>query len=124
MTSVPSSKVLLDINDDGPFSRAQEKPRLLNSTVSVIGPSEDGSGVTFSNTRSRKSGGLFSIPPPPAFSSRTSRVPPRPEQEQSLLDFDDFESPRTASIPKPTPRTDDKSGVGLSAQDLSFFEGF
>ncbi|KAF9784995.1 hypothetical protein BJ322DRAFT_801842 [Thelephora terrestris] len=124
ITTPSSSKALLDINDDGPFSRAQEKSLPLNPAVSVIGPSEDGGGVSFSSTGSRGGGGFFSIPPPPGFTSRTSTAPPEPEQEQSLLDFGDFESPRTASIPKPTPPMGDKSGGGLSAQDLSFFEGF
>lgn len=124
ITSVPSSEALLDINDDGPFSRAQEKPPLLDAAVSVIGPSEDGGGVNFSNTGSRESGRLFSIPPPPVFSSRFSHAPPQPEQEKSLLDFGDFESPRAASLPKSTPLMRNKSGGGLSAQDLSFFEGF
>ena len=123
LTTVPPSRALLDINNDGPFSRAQAKPRLLNASVSVIGPSEDGGGVSFSSAGSRKSGGLLSIPPPPDFSSRTTRAPPQPEQERSLLDFGDFESPRTASTSKPTSLVDNKSSGGLSAQDLSFFEG-
>ena len=97
---------------------------LLNATVSVIGPSEDGGGMKFSNTGPLESGGLFLIPPPPGFSSRTSRVLPQPEREQPLLDFGDFESPQTASMQKPTSLVDDSSNGGLSAQDLSFFEGF
>ncbi|KAF9648630.1 hypothetical protein BDM02DRAFT_3128930 [Thelephora ganbajun] len=124
MTTISTSKVLLDMGEeDGPFSRAQERLRPFNATVSVIGPSEDGSGMNFSNRGSRGSGGLFALPPPPGSVSRSDSVPPQPEQEQSLLDFGDFELPRTASIPKPTPPMADKSGGGLSAYDLSFFEG-
>ena len=126
-TSTPAahtSKALLDTGgEDGPFSRAQEKFRPSKSTVSVIGPSEDGGGMNFSNGRSQGSGGLFSLPPPPGSVPRSNHTPPQPQQEPSLLDFGDFESPKTVSISKPAPPVADESGAGLSAQDLSFFEG-
>lgn len=80
--------------------------------------------MNFSNTESRESGGLFSIPPPPVSSSRARHELSQSQPDRSLLDFGDFESPRTTSIPKPTPLVDNKSRGGLSAQDLSFFEGF
>ena len=77
----------------------------------------------FSNTGSRGNGGLFSLPPPPGSVPRHNPAPPQPEQERSLFEFGDFESPKTAQLPKPTPLITSKSGGGLSAQDLSFFEG-
>ena len=117
------SRALLDLGEeDGAFARAQGKHQ-QPKTVSVIGPSEDGGGMSFSNVGSRGSGGLFALPPPPGSVTRRNLAPPRPEQEQSLLDFGDFESPKTASLPKPAPAVADKSKGGLSAQDLSFFEG-
>ena len=79
--------------------------------------------MSFSNGESRGSGGLFSLPPPPGSVPRRNLVPPHPVQEQSLLDFGDFESPKIASLPKPTSLKAGKSGEGLTAQDLSFFEG-
>lgn len=124
MTAANTSKALLDVGaEGGPFSRAQEKLRPPKATVSVIGPSGDGGGMNFSNVGFRGSGGLFSLPPPPGSVPRPNPTPPQPEREQSLLDFGDFESPKTASRPKPTLLTADDSGGGLSAQDLSFFEG-
>ena len=77
----------------------------------------------FSNTRSQGNGGLFSLLPPPGSVSRYNPAPPQPGQEESLLEFGDFESPKTAQPPKPAPLVAGKSGGGLSAQDLSFFEG-
>jgi hypothetical protein len=121
-----SSRPLLDAGeDDGPFSRAQEKLRPSKAAVSVIGPSEDGGGMNFSDARSRGSGGLFALPPPPGSVSRSKPAPrQQPEQERSLLDFGDFESPKTVSMMKPTSLVvADETGAGLSAQDLSFFEG-
>ena len=124
VSATDPSKALLGVGEeDGLFSRAQEKLQPLKSTVSVVGPSEDGGGMSFSNAGSRGNGGLFALPPPPGSVSRHNPVPLQPEQEQSLLDFGDFESPRTASLPKPTPLVASESGGGLSAQDLSFFEG-
>lgn len=125
MTAARTSKPLLDVGgEDGPFSRAQEKLRPPKATISVIGPSEDGGGMNFSNGRPSGTGGLFSLPPPPSSVSRSNPAPPQLEQERSLLDFGDFESSNTSSMPKPTPLTGNGSGAGLSAQDLSFFEGF
>ena len=124
-TTAYASKPLLDVGGEGgPFSRAQGKLRPPKTTVSVIGPSENGGGMSFSNGRPLGNGGLFSLPPPPGSVSRSNPAPPQPEQERSLLDFGDFESPTTAPMPKPTPLAGDDSGAGLSAQDLSFFEGF
>lgn len=79
--------------------------------------------MNFSNGRSQGIGGLFSLPPPPGSVPRSNHTPPQPQQEPSLLDFGDFESPKTVSISKPAPPVADESGAGLSAQDLSFFEG-
>lgn len=79
--------------------------------------------MSFSNAGSRESRGLFSLPPPPGSVPRYKSARPQPEQEQSLLDFGDFESPKTASLSKSTPPMAGKPGGGLSAQDLSFFEG-
>jgi len=119
-----NSKSLLDVGEEGgPFSRAQEKLRPPKTTVSVIGPSEDGGGMCFSNGESQGSLGLFSLPPPPGFASRSNPASSQLEKERSLLDFGDFESPSSAPIPKPTVLMTDESGAGLSAQDLSFFEG-
>ena len=123
-TTAYHSKSLLDVGEEsGPFARAQEKLQPLKTTVSVIGPSEDGGGMSFNNAEPRGGLGLFSLPPPPGFTSRSNPAPPRLEQERSLLDFGDFESPKTASVPKPTLLVVDESGGGLSAMDLSFFEG-
>ena len=123
-TTVNKSKALLDIGEEGgPFSRAQGKLRPPKATVSVIGPSADGGGMSFSNAGSRGTGGLFSLPPPPGSISRPNPALPQTEQERSLLDFGDFESPATVPIPKPTLLVASESGGGLSAQDLSFFEG-
>ena len=77
--------------------------------------------MKFPHPGSRGSGGLFSLPPPPGYASRSNPAPPQLDQERSLLDFGDFESPKTTSIPEPVPPADE-SGAGLSAQDLSFFE--
>ena len=85
---------------------------------------EDGGGVNFSNLGSWRSGGLASILPLLGFSSCTNRAPPQHEQEQLLLEFGDFESPQTASKLKPAPLVGGTPGGGLSAQYLSFFEGF
>ena len=79
--------------------------------------------MSFSNAGSRGSGGLFTLPPPPGSVTRRNLAPPQPVQEQSLLDFGDFELPKTAPLPKPGPVIAVKSEGGLSAQDLSFFEG-
>ena len=123
VTAAGTSKALLDVGEvGGPFLRAQEKHRPLK-TVSVVGPSENGGGMSFSNTGARGNGGLFALPPPPGSVSRHNPAPPQPGQEQSLLEFGDFESPKTAQLSKPTPLMAGKSGGGLSAQDLSFFEG-
>lgn len=123
VTAVDNSKMLLDVGGGGGhFARAQGKHRPLKM-VSVVGPSENGGGVGFSNTRSQGNGGLFSLPPPPGSVSRHNPAPSQPRQEESLLEFGDFESPKTAQPPKPTPLVAGKSGGGLSAQDLSFFEG-
>ena len=125
-TPAYSSRALLDIGEtEGPFSRAQERLLSPKTTVSVVGPSEDGGGMSFPSAEPRGSGGFFSLPPPPGFVSRSSPAPPPREQERSLLDFGDFESPETASIPKQKRLLSvaDESGAGLSAQDLSFFEG-
>jgi len=79
--------------------------------------------MSFPNAESRGGSGLFSLPPPPGFTSRSNPAPPRLEQERSLLDFGDFESPKTTSMQKPALLVADESGGGLSATDLSFFEG-
>jgi hypothetical protein len=123
ITASSISKTLLDLGEeDGAFARAQGKHQQPKA-VSVIGPSEDGGGMRFSNVGSPESGGLFALPPPPGSVPRHNLAPPQPEQERSLLDFGDFESPKTAPSRKPTPAIADKSKGGLSAQDLSFFEG-
>jgi len=123
-TTAHNSKSLLDVDEKGgPFSRAQEKLQPPKTTVSVIGPSEDGGGMSFPNVESRGGLGSFSLPPPPGFTSRSNPAPPRQEQERSLLDFGDFESPKTALAQKPASLVADKPGGGLSAMDLSFFEG-
>ena len=76
--------------------------------------------MSFNSGESRGNLGLFSLPPPPGFTSRSN---PAPEPERSLLDFGDFEAPKTDSLPKPALLVADDSGAGLSANDLSFFEG-
>jgi hypothetical protein len=74
-----TSKPLLDADeDDGPFSRAQEKLRSPKAVVSVIRPSENGGGTNFPNVRSRGSGGCL----------RYRRLPPHlPAQTGLALSY-------------------------------------